>query len=113
MNNSGPEQRLIIAEIKRIAELTLPPGSIVTLFGSRARGDERPDSDWDLHILIPGKDRMSASQMMDIAWPFDEIGIAHDEEINTLVYTTADWAKRSCFPFYKNVTSEGIILYQK
>jgi len=29
------------------------PESEIMLFGSRARGDERADSDWDLLILVP------------------------------------------------------------
>ena len=28
------------------------PGAAAYLFGSRARGDNRPDSDWDIIILV-------------------------------------------------------------
>ena len=31
------------------------PGSKVILFGSRARGEERPDSDLDLLVIEPGE----------------------------------------------------------
>ena len=32
---------------------SLEPESEIILYGSRARGDEREDSDWDLLILVP------------------------------------------------------------
>ena len=42
----------IISSIKEIAGKTLPANSSLLLYGSRARGDNRPDSDWDLLILL-------------------------------------------------------------
>lgn len=107
MNN-----KMIVQAIKKEAAEKLPPGSVVTLYGSRARGDERPDSDWDLHILVPGEHRLSATQMSDISWPFDCIGLRFNAEINTLVYTFADWARRSGHSFYKNVVRDGQILFK-
>ena len=35
----------------RLAQATR--AEAVLLFGSRARGDERPDSDWDLCVVLP------------------------------------------------------------
>ena len=42
----------VIDSIKDIAGKTLPTNSTLLLYGSRARGDNRPDSDWDLLILL-------------------------------------------------------------
>lgn len=37
--------------VRRLAEAT--KAEAIVLFGSRARGDARPESDWDLCIVLP------------------------------------------------------------
>ena len=43
----------IIDELRRIAAEILPKGSRVGRNGSRARGDAREDSAWELQVLNP------------------------------------------------------------
>ncbi|MBQ3833136.1 MAG: nucleotidyltransferase domain-containing protein, partial [Bacteroidales bacterium] len=42
----------IIESIRQVANDVLPKGSELYLYGSRARGDYRDDSDWDLLLLL-------------------------------------------------------------
>ena len=42
----------IVEQIKALGKKVLPKGSHLLLYGSRARGDNRPDSDWDLLVLL-------------------------------------------------------------
>lgn len=95
----------------RAAEV-LPRGSRLALYGSRARGDARPDSDWDIHVLIPGGEKLSAATEDEIAWAIDSVGLSFGEVFNSRVYTFAGWLKRNFLPFYKNVESEKIIILQ-
>lgn len=57
MSEQEKYNRLIEAIKSKAAEI-LPKGSRVALYGSRARGDARPDSDWDIHILVPGNEKL-------------------------------------------------------
>ena len=47
----------------------------------------------------------------EVAYPFVELGWRLGIEINPLLYTYADWEKRSFTPFYKNVQKDRIELW--
>ena len=85
------------------------PDSQIILYGSRARGDAREDSDWDVVVLLD-KPRMSHYDRYAIACELWDKGFDIGEEINTLVYTKAQWndAPPSLFKYY--VIEEGIRL---
>ncbi|MDE7152921.1 MAG: nucleotidyltransferase domain-containing protein [Muribaculaceae bacterium] len=102
----------IIQAFKEKASEILPKGSRLALYGSRARGDARPDSDWDLHILIPGEEKLPLSLWDEYAWPFLEIGLKLNVEINPRLYSFAGWLKRSFLPFYRNVEKDAVIIFQ-
>ena len=84
-------------------------GTKVALFGSRARGDARDDSDWDILIILD-KTKLEADDYDNISYPLRELGWKLKECINPVMYTLKDWMKYSFSPFYHNVTNEGIIL---
>lgn len=98
----------VISNIKAIAGKTLPAGSTLLLYGSRARGDNRPDSDWDLLILL---DKPSLTfRDYDYSYPFSELGWETGEEINAQVYSKQEWEGYRFTPFYKNVEHDKIVL---
>ncbi|MDY5301654.1 MAG: nucleotidyltransferase domain-containing protein [Candidatus Cryptobacteroides sp.] len=99
----------IIRGMREIASHVLPKGAEVILFGSRARGDARVDSDWDILILIDGG-RATCEDFEKFAYPFVDYGWSVGEQINPLIYSFEDWSKRSITPFYKNVQLEGVSL---
>lgn len=79
------------------------------LFGSRARGDARSNSDWDILILLD-KDRITSEDMDTISYPIRELGWELDEMLNPIMYTKKEWETKNFTPFYKNVMKEGIPL---
>ena len=60
------EARHVLAPLLSNIKTTYAPASIL-LFGSRARGDHRVDSDWDLLVLLPDE---APEQLLDpsLAW---------------------------------------------
>lgn len=99
----------VLYQIKTKLEDVLPIGSQAILYGSRARGTARKDSDWDVLILID-KDSLDMSDYINISYPLTELGCELGETISPMLYTKNDWKKYSYTPFYKNVQQEGIAL---
>ncbi len=98
----------VIESIRQVAKATLPANSSLLLYGSRARGDDHDNSDWDFLILLD-KPSLSFSDY-DYGYPFRELGWDINEEINPQVYSKKEWADYGITPFYKNVEHDKIVL---
>jgi len=86
------------------------PNAEVFLFGSRARGDNRPDSDWDILILI---DNINITNEIDDKFRDDlyNLELESGQIISTFIYSKDYWQNSLSFsPLYKNVKKEGIRL---
>jgi len=88
--------------IKCLGADILPKNAWLMLFGSQARDEATPNSEWDLLILLEGEkesnddfDRWMFS-FISLGWP---LGV----ENNPVVYTYDEWRQRQITPFYKNV----------
>ena len=99
----------ILEQIKRLGKELLPEGSNLLLYGSRARGDYRSDSDWDLLVVVD-KEKQQLQDFDQYAYPFIEMGWQTGQEINPMLYTRKEWEKRHFTPFYHNVEHDKIVL---
>jgi len=102
------DREYVINSIKQIGQKTLPKNSSLLLYGSRARGDNRDDSDWDLLILLD-KPKLKADDY-GVAYPFRTFGWEIGEDINPSVYTKEQWNSWTYLPYYKNVEKDKMIL---
>ena len=99
----------VAERIIQVAKEKVPPGGRVMLYGSRARGDANPDSDWDLLILLD-KVQIEQSDYDEVVFPFTYLGWDIGENIIPVVYTREEWEKSSFLPFFKNVEQDKILL---
>ena len=100
---------MVLNQIRSVARAAAPQGSMVVLFGSRARGEAKKGSDWDILIVLP-KNRLEQSDYDSVSYPFVELGWRLNEKINPIMYTEKEWAANSITPFYDNVVRDGINL---
>lgn len=98
-----------LRSIRDTLHAVLPSRGCAILYGSRARGDARPNSDWDVLILID-KDKLEVRDYDEISYPLSELGWSLGIVISPILYTKKDWQAQSFTPFYKNVMSEGLSL---
>ena len=101
--------RDILNQIKHVARTTAPKGSLVMLFGSRARGKAQKGSDWDILIVLP-QERLRQEDYDQVSYPLVELGWTLGEQINPVVYTRREWEASSITPFYDNVQRDAISL---
>ncbi len=97
----------VLSRIKDVATALLPKGGSAILYGSRARGDAKTSSDWDLLILL-NKERLVQEDYDKVSYPFVLLGCDLGEEINPIMYTQKEWDSYRITPFYENVVRDGI-----
>ena len=69
-----------LTRIKQTAISTIPKGGRAILYGSRAGGDARKDSDWDILIILD-KDTLNQSDYDNVSYPFVLLGCDLGQEI--------------------------------
>ena len=103
------EQRQVIQRITELGRQILPEGASLWLYGSRARGDARPDSDYDLLILLD-KEKITVDDHEVYSYPLRLMGWNINEEINPHIYPQKEWATWDYVPFHDNVEEDKVVL---
>lgn len=105
------ERLQVINNIKQTAARVLPKGSMLYLYGSRARGDFHEKSDWDLLVLLD-KPKKGKDDWDKYAWPFIEIGLDMNEIVSAQTYTKDTWFNGTHSLYFYNVEEDKEVLYE-
>ena len=84
----------------------------IWFFGSRARGDYAPNSDYDLLIVLDDGDSQVRDDVRLLA---ARVSLEHDVLINTHILSRTRWERlaREQAPYWRNVQTEGVSLWEK
>ena len=100
-----PVIRLFLERIKGLRERIAK----IVLFGSRARGDNKPWSDYDVLLLVDKRDQLLVDQLYDSV-----VEVENDLycDLSLKIVAQAEWERRRHLGsrFVANVTKEGIVL---
>jgi uncharacterized protein len=101
------EQQEIIRRIKSGISAKDPKAEIY-LYGSRARGDNRQDSDWDILVITP-QNKITFDYEYNLRDPIIDLELDSGQVISVLVYSKSDWTtKMPHTPLFLNIKREGI-----
>ncbi len=101
-------EKAIIPQQVKAAVAEIDAEAEVILFGSRARGDFRADSDWDFLVLVsqPLDDALATT----IRNRLYEIELEVEEVIVAIIEEKARWHDFAVTPFYQNVAEDGMLI---
>ena len=85
--------------------LEIDPQAEVWLFGSRARGDARPDSDWDFLVLTPKP--ANGTYKRQVRDQLYDVGFDTNHPISTIIQSRSDAPFWMQTDLYQNVVEEG------
>jgi predicted nucleotidyltransferase len=100
----------ITAQIKKAVQQADPTATAI-LFGSRATGKAKKDSDWDVLILL-NKSSVSLKDEQLFRSNLYDVELEIGEHISTLFYGAEDWNTRlSVTPLYKFIQQDKMVLW--
>ena len=77
----------------------------IILFGSRARGDNKEWSDYDVLVIVDNRDREIVKEIRKLAV---QILDEHDRLVGNIIYDTEEWERKRQYSLGRNIQREGI-----
>ena len=116
MRNLTEEEQLIGRQTKdvilacRDAICAHYPTAQIVLYGSQARGQAGPGSDFDLLVLL--REEVTAEKKRVIQDCLYEIGLAQDLVVSAIVRSCEDWNSpiSQAMPLYRVIQEEGLLV---
>ena len=94
-------------QVKELIQ-SIDPDAEVILFGSRARGDYRQDSDWDFLVLL--EIPLTPELKNEIRDRLYELELEAGDILSARIHEKAAREKLEVTPFYQNVEQDGIAI---
>jgi len=103
------DREQLLQKVKQTVQ-QIDPQAEVILFGSRARGDARHNSDWDFLILVSKEVTASFREQIWDAL-YEEVELPFMQIISALIHEKSDWQDvHRVTPLYHNIEKEGQLL---
>jgi predicted nucleotidyltransferase len=100
------DKSIVLSKIKSLVK-EIDREADVILYGSRARGDEHPDSDWDILILVNSKTDLDYERVF--RHRLYEIELEIGEAFSISVYNKNEWKSKFWMtPLFQNIAREGL-----
>lgn len=103
------DKNQILLQIKKTIVSTERNATVI-LYGSFKRGEQKPESDIDLLILV-NREKITCDDEKRIKYPLYDIEFETGQIISPLVLSKKGWETRHRItPFYESVHEEGTVL---
>ncbi|MFQ5614537.1 MAG: nucleotidyltransferase domain-containing protein [Anaerolineae bacterium] len=106
---TGKERQVALEFVERVRQRFDGQLLSALLFGSRARGEAKPDSDMDVLLVMS---RADPEVRKEIRYLAVELWLEHDIYLSTRVWSQAHWRKLEELQtlLYRNIRQDGINL---
>jgi predicted nucleotidyltransferase len=104
-----PVDRQLLTDLKNLVLSRIPDATLL-LYGSVARGEQTPESDYDILVLLHAP--ISRQQKAEIRGVIYELELQHNVVMSIMYYTEDEWNSPlvTTGPYRRNVETDGILL---
>ncbi|MHB9035157.1 MAG: nucleotidyltransferase domain-containing protein [Armatimonadota bacterium] len=104
-----PIDKQLLTDLKSVV-LSCIPNATLLLYGSVARGEQTPESDYDILVLL--RTPISRQQKTDIRSIIYELELQHSVVMSIMFYTEDEWNSPlvAISPYRRNVEIDGILI---